>query len=154
MAEKGAFIVPTMSTYEMLFRMGRQAGFGEEGMRKLNDVREGARQIMRANETNPDPSTSMALVTGALLALYARRTQGIGQQVDMNMFIANAYANAMQVVAVIGPSNSSCAMVEIPILNRAHGGPLAMIRRPRPPLATLVRAGRGSPLRRRRRAPR
>lgn len=42
MAEKGAFIVPTMSTYEMLFRMGRQAGFGEEGMRKLNDVREGA----------------------------------------------------------------------------------------------------------------
>jgi YVTN family beta-propeller protein len=40
---------------------------------------------------------------------------------------ANAYAHAERLVAVIGPYNSPCASVEIPILNRAPGGPLAMI---------------------------
>jgi DNA-binding SARP family transcriptional activator/ABC-type branched-subunit amino acid transport system substrate-binding protein len=40
---------------------------------------------------------------------------------------ANAYARAPRVVAVIGPYNSQCATVEMPILNRAPGGPLAEI---------------------------
>jgi ABC-type branched-subunit amino acid transport system substrate-binding protein/DNA-binding beta-propeller fold protein YncE len=40
---------------------------------------------------------------------------------------ANAYAHAEQLVAVIGPWSSYCAEVEIPIVNRAPGGPLAMI---------------------------
>ena len=40
---------------------------------------------------------------------------------------ANAYAAAHKLVAVIGPFNSYCAQVELPILNRAKGGPLAVI---------------------------
>ena len=40
---------------------------------------------------------------------------------------ANAYTHAERLVAVIGPYNSYCASVEIPILNRARGGPLAII---------------------------
>ena len=40
---------------------------------------------------------------------------------------ATAYARAERLVAVIGPYNSDCAAVEIPILNRAPGGPLAII---------------------------
>ena len=40
---------------------------------------------------------------------------------------ANAYARAKELVAVIGPFNSACAAIEIPILNRAPGGPLALI---------------------------
>ncbi|MGZ5359721.1 MAG: branched-chain amino acid ABC transporter substrate-binding protein, partial [Solirubrobacterales bacterium] len=40
---------------------------------------------------------------------------------------ANAYANAEPLVAVIGTYSSFCAEVEIPILNRARGGALAMI---------------------------
>jgi hypothetical protein len=40
---------------------------------------------------------------------------------------ANAYARAPKLVALIGPYNSDCAHVEIPTLNRAPGGPLAMI---------------------------
>jgi DNA-binding SARP family transcriptional activator/ABC-type branched-subunit amino acid transport system substrate-binding protein/DNA-binding beta-propeller fold protein YncE len=40
---------------------------------------------------------------------------------------ANAYARARRLVAVIGPYNSQCATVEMPILNRAPGGPLAEI---------------------------
>ena len=40
---------------------------------------------------------------------------------------ATGYAHAEQLVAVIGPYNSGCSNIEIPILNRAPGGPLAMI---------------------------
>ena len=40
---------------------------------------------------------------------------------------ANAYAQAEKLVAVIGTYNSDCAMIEIPILNRAPGGPVGMI---------------------------
>ena len=40
---------------------------------------------------------------------------------------ANAYGRAEQLVAVIGTWNSDCAQIEIPILNRAPGGALAMI---------------------------
>ena len=42
---------------------------------------------------------------------------------------ANAYARAPRVVAVIGPSNSYCAQAQIAILNRAPGGPLALVTR-------------------------
>jgi branched-chain amino acid transport system substrate-binding protein len=40
---------------------------------------------------------------------------------------ANAFARAEQVVAVIGPYSSYCAQLQIPILNRAPGGPLALV---------------------------
>jgi ABC-type branched-subunit amino acid transport system substrate-binding protein/DNA-binding beta-propeller fold protein YncE len=40
---------------------------------------------------------------------------------------ATAYALAKRLVAVVGPYNSYCAQIEIPILNQAPGGPLAMI---------------------------
>ena len=40
---------------------------------------------------------------------------------------AKAYAENAQVVAVIGTHNSACAAAEIPVLNEAAGGPLAMI---------------------------
>jgi ABC-type branched-subunit amino acid transport system substrate-binding protein len=40
---------------------------------------------------------------------------------------ANAYARAERLVAVIGPFNSFCAQVEIPILNAAPDGPLALV---------------------------
>jgi hypothetical protein len=53
---------------------------------------------------------------------------------------ANAYARAKQLVAVIGTYNSACAQVEIPILNRALGGPLAMIS-PSNTYAGLTRPG-------------
>jgi ABC-type branched-subunit amino acid transport system substrate-binding protein/DNA-binding beta-propeller fold protein YncE len=40
---------------------------------------------------------------------------------------ANAYAHAERLVAVIGPYSSGCAEAQIPSLNRAPGGPLAMV---------------------------
>jgi DNA-binding beta-propeller fold protein YncE len=40
---------------------------------------------------------------------------------------ANAYAGADRLVAVIGPYNSDCAAVMLPILNRAARGPIPLI---------------------------
>jgi branched-chain amino acid transport system substrate-binding protein len=40
---------------------------------------------------------------------------------------ARAYANDRTVLGVLGTFNSGCAKLEIPILNRAPGGPVAMI---------------------------
>ena len=40
---------------------------------------------------------------------------------------ARLYATNTSVMAVIGTFNSGCAEIEVPILNRAHPGPLAMV---------------------------
>jgi ABC-type branched-subunit amino acid transport system substrate-binding protein/DNA-binding beta-propeller fold protein YncE len=53
-----------------------------------------------------------------------------------------AFARAEQVVAVIGPYSSYCGEVQIPIVNRAPGGPLAMIS----PIATHTGFTRGGRL--------
>jgi ABC-type branched-subunit amino acid transport system substrate-binding protein/DNA-binding beta-propeller fold protein YncE len=53
----------------------------------------------------------------------------------------SAFARAEQVLAVIGPYSSYCGQVQIPILNRAPGGPLAVVS----PIAThqgFTRGGR------------
>ena len=56
-------------------------------------LRETARKLLRANEVNPDPNTSMVVATTAILGLLARRASGKGQKVFVDMFGANAYAN-------------------------------------------------------------
>jgi crotonobetainyl-CoA:carnitine CoA-transferase CaiB-like acyl-CoA transferase len=69
---------------------------GEALPRKLGDLpelRETARRLTRANELNPDPNTSMVVATAAMLGLAAARRAGVGQQVFVDMFGANAYAN-------------------------------------------------------------
>lgn len=59
----------------------------------LESLRETARKLLRANEVNPDPNTSMVVATTAVLGLHARRASGKGQKVYIDMFGANAYAN-------------------------------------------------------------
>ncbi len=58
-----------------------------------DDLRETARKLLRANEVNPDPNTSLVVATTALLGLAARRAHGRGQKIFIDMFGANAYAN-------------------------------------------------------------
>ena len=55
---------------------------------------------------------------------------------------ASAFAHAEKLVAVIGPWSSYCGQFQIPILNRAPGGPLAMVS----PSATHSGLTRGGPL--------
>ena len=54
---------------------------------------------------------------------------------------ANAFATAKRLVALIGPYYSFCAQYEIPILNRAPGGPLALLG-PTTTHPNLTRGGR------------
>ena len=60
----------------------------------LADVREISRQLIRANESNPDPCTGVIAAEAVVLALLARERQGVGQAVYVNMLAANLYANA------------------------------------------------------------
>jgi DNA-binding SARP family transcriptional activator/DNA-binding beta-propeller fold protein YncE len=40
---------------------------------------------------------------------------------------ATAYAHTAKLVGIVGPFSSGCALYEVPIMNRAAGGPVAMI---------------------------
>ncbi len=57
------------------------------------ETRKLARKLLRANEVNPDPNTSMVIATTAVLGLCARNAFGHGQKIFVDMFGANAYAN-------------------------------------------------------------
>jgi crotonobetainyl-CoA:carnitine CoA-transferase CaiB-like acyl-CoA transferase len=59
----------------------------------LDEIRETSRQLMRANESNPDPNTAVVAASATLLALLARQRHGIGQAVHVNMLVANAWTN-------------------------------------------------------------
>jgi len=60
----------------------------------LEEIKETSRLLMRANEANPDPNTSQAVATSIMLALLARNRTGQGQQVEVTMLQANAWANS------------------------------------------------------------
>lgn len=60
----------------------------------VDEIKEVARRLGRANETNPDPNSSMVISTGSLLGLLARERFGESQYILSTMLGANAYANA------------------------------------------------------------
>jgi crotonobetainyl-CoA:carnitine CoA-transferase CaiB-like acyl-CoA transferase len=57
------------------------------------ELRNISRKLLRANEVNPDPNTSMVIATASILGLCARSSTGKGQKIFLDMFGANAYAN-------------------------------------------------------------
>ncbi len=74
----------------------------------LADVREASRQIMAANEANPDPNTSAVAASAILLALFGRSVHGGGQMVRINMQLANAWANSDDFLSYTGkPARAS-----------------------------------------------
>lgn len=72
-----------------------QAGGGmpPAGTDDIDALRENAERLYIANEANPDPNTSMLVGTAALLGLSTARRLGIGQQINVDMMLANMYAN-------------------------------------------------------------
>ncbi len=68
---------------------GRPPGFCDT----IEEVRLASEKLMRANEANPDPNTSMVVCSSAMLGLAAAKRHGIGQQIFIDMLGANAYAN-------------------------------------------------------------
>lgn len=69
------------------------AGMPPRTAADIPTLAEAARRLMRANEVNPDPNTSMLVATAAMLGLFAAERFGIGQRVNVNMMLANVYAN-------------------------------------------------------------
>jgi crotonobetainyl-CoA:carnitine CoA-transferase CaiB-like acyl-CoA transferase len=59
----------------------------------VEEVREAARHLMRANDFHPDPNTSLVVATATMLGIYTQRQHGVGQQIFVDMLGANAYAN-------------------------------------------------------------
>ncbi|MCU1504187.1 MAG: putative CoA-transferase [Ilumatobacteraceae bacterium] len=75
----------------------------------LDDVREMSRQLVRANESNPDPNTAVVLAAAVVLALLGRERFGVGQAVYANMLTANLYANADDALQYAGkPDRPTC----------------------------------------------
>lgn len=82
--------IPGAALGGVVWQMG---GLPGPGPMTLAEVREVARRLFRANEVNPDPNTSMVIATAATLGLLARDLTGRGQEIFVDMFGANAYAN-------------------------------------------------------------
>lgn len=81
-----------------------QAGDGWplSDLTSIDGLREAARRFYRANESNPDPNTSVVVAAAAMLAMHARRRTGSGQEVFVSMLGANAYANADDFLSYAG----------------------------------------------------
>lgn len=81
-----------------------QAGFGMPPNHcvSMEERVEASRQLMRANEANPDPNTAVVIASSILLALLAQRRFGTGQAVYVNMLAANAWANADDMLSYPG----------------------------------------------------
>ena len=77
-----------------LAQLGRDTLPSPDESLTFEEVREISRKLNRANEPNPDPSSSMVHSAAMLLGLYARQRSGKGQYVESTMLMANAYANA------------------------------------------------------------
>ena len=60
----------------------------------LQALRLWARRLARANDLNPDPNTAAVLCNAALVGLMSRQLNGAGQQIFVDMFGANAWANS------------------------------------------------------------
>ena len=73
----------------------RQAGVGwpTTDTSTMEGLRAASRWFGRANDSHPDPNTSVVVASTALLGLYGRRRTGEGQQIFLSMLGANGYAN-------------------------------------------------------------
>lgn len=74
----------------------------------LTELRAWSKRLMRANEVNPDPNTALVVASACLLALAARERTGQGQQVFVDMFGANAWANADDFLNYPGKADRAC----------------------------------------------
>ena len=83
--------IPGAAMGGVLYQMGERV---PEALLEIDDLRLWTRRLMHANEVNPDPNTSLVITTSTLLGLVARQRTGQGQQILVDMFGANAYANS------------------------------------------------------------
>jgi len=110
--------IPGAAMGGALYQAGYQTGSSMEKLLSIDELRETSRRLMRANEVNPDPNTSMVICSSSLLGLLARESSGSGegQQIFIDMFGANAYANFDDMIDYTGKP-------ERPSLGESLNGP-------------------------------
>lgn len=85
-----------------------QVGGISDNIMDIQALRETSRRLFRANELNPDPNTAVVICAAALIGLTAQRITGTGQEIFVDMFGANGYANFNAMVDYQGkPERSS-----------------------------------------------
>ena len=82
--------IPGAAMGGVMYQMGERLP-GE--VQDIEGLRLWTRRLMRANEVNPDPNTALVITTSVLMGVMAREIHGHGQQILVDMFGANAYAN-------------------------------------------------------------
>jgi crotonobetainyl-CoA:carnitine CoA-transferase CaiB-like acyl-CoA transferase len=82
--------IPGAAMGGVLYQLGERV---PGDLQDMAGLRLWTRRLMRANEVNPDPNTAMVITTAATLGLVARQRTGLGQQILVDMFGANAQAN-------------------------------------------------------------
>lgn len=65
-----------------------------EALQDFAGLKRWTSRLMRANELNPDPNTGLVVASSLMLGLAARQRTGTGQQIFVDMYGANAYANS------------------------------------------------------------
>ena len=103
--------IPGAAMGGVLYQMGERV---PETLLGIDDLRLWTRRLMHANEVNPDPNTSLVITTSTLLGLVARQRMGQGQQILVDMFGANAYANSDDFLTF--PGKPSRAMPDAELL--------------------------------------
>jgi crotonobetainyl-CoA:carnitine CoA-transferase CaiB-like acyl-CoA transferase len=83
--------IPGAAMGGVLYQLGERV---PQAVQDMAGLRLWTRRLMRANEVNPDPNTALVITTAAVLGLVARQRTGRGQQIFVDMFGANAYANS------------------------------------------------------------
>ncbi|MBT4160274.1 MAG: CoA transferase [Gammaproteobacteria bacterium] len=83
--------IPGAAMGGVMYQMGERL---PEDLQSFEGLRRWTSRLMRANELNPDPNTALVITTAILLGLSARQRTGQGQRILVDMFGANAYANA------------------------------------------------------------
>ncbi|MCZ6711881.1 MAG: CoA transferase, partial [Gammaproteobacteria bacterium] len=83
--------IPGAAMGGVIYQMG---GRLPDKLQDIDGLKLWTRRLMRANELNPDPNTAVVVATSILLGLMARARTGLGQQILLDMFGANAYANS------------------------------------------------------------
>jgi len=83
--------IPGAAMGGVVYQMG---GHLPDELQGIDGLKLWTRRLMRANELNPDPNTALVVATSIMLGLSARQRTGTGQQILVDMFGANAYANS------------------------------------------------------------
>ena len=82
--------IPGAAMGGVLYQLGERV---PQDLQDIDNLIVWTRRLMRANELNPDPNTSLVITSACLLALAARTRTGRGQHIYLDMFGANTYAN-------------------------------------------------------------